>query len=164
MSLEEAERLAVAAADKWGFGTVRPSWSQSVDGVATISLIPTLGEAGVYPDMIKVKVALDNGQILGMDATSYWMNHVERTLPDVAISRAEAAELVSAQLAVENVQLAVIPTEGGGEKLCWEVEATFGSGRFFVYLDGQTGQETQIFRVIETEDGALTMAAGVARG
>lgn len=164
MSLEEAERLADAAADKWGFGTVRPSWSQSVDGVATISLIPTLGEAGVYLDMIKVKVALDNGQILGMDATSYWMNHVERTLQDVAISRAEAAELVSAQLAVENVQLAVIPTEGGGEKLCWEVEATFGSGRFFVYLDGQTGQETQIFRVIETEDGALTMAAGVARG
>ena len=64
---------------------------------------------------------------------------------------------------MENVQLAVIPTDGGGEKLCWEVEATFGSGRFFVYLDGQTGQEVQIFRVIETEEGMLTMRAGAAR-
>ena len=163
ISLQEAERIAAAAADQWGFGTVRPSWSQSVDGIATVSLIPTVGEAGVYPDMIKVKIALDNGQILGMDATAYWMNHVGRTLPAVAISRTEAADLVSAQLAVENVQLAVIPTDGGGEKLCWEVEATFGSGRFFVYLDGQTGQEVQIFRVIETEEGMLTMRAGAAR-
>lgn len=163
ISLEEAEGIAAAAADQWGFGAVRPSWSQSVDGIATVSLIPTLGEAGVYPDMIKVKIALDNGQVLGMDATAYWMNHVERTLPAVAVSRTEAADLVSAQLAVENVQLAVIPTDGGGEKLCWEVEATFGSGRFFVYLDGQTGQEAQIFRVIETEEGALTMCAGAAR-
>ena len=159
IDLQEAERLAVASAAQWGFGTVRPSWSQSVDGIATVSLIPTMGEAGLYPDMIKVKIALDNGQILGMDATAYWMNHVARTLPAAALTRAEAADLVSAQLTVKKVQLAVIPTDGGGEQLCWEVEATFGSGRFFVYLDSQTGQEVQIFRVVDTEEGTLTMRA-----
>ena len=109
--------------------------------------------------MVKIKVAMDNGEILGMDASAYWMNHRTRSFEAVSISREEAAALVSPQLTVDQVQLAVIPTDGGGEKMCWEVDAHFGEARFFVYLDGQTGQEIRIFRVVRTDEGILTMRA-----
>ena len=159
VDITEAERLAISAAERWGFGRLRVSWSQRADGMATISLIPTWGEASVYPDMVKIKVALDTGEILSMDASAYWMNHVRRSFVPVTVTRMEAANLVSPQLTVDTLQLAVIPTEGGGEKLCWEVDARFADARFFIYLDGQTGQELKIFRVVQTEEGIMTMEA-----
>jgi len=157
ISMEEARRLALSAVERWGFGQMRVSWAQSADGMATISLIPEIGEAGVYPDMVKVKIALDNGELLAMDATAYWMNHTQRQFAPVSISREQAQRLVSPQLTVNAVTLSVIPTDGGGEKLCWEVDAHFDGLRFFIYLDGRTGQEIRIFRVVQTEDGLMTM-------
>ena len=40
----------------------------------------------MYPDLIKLKIALDNGEILGIETTGYLNSHTERTLPNVKIS------------------------------------------------------------------------------
>ncbi len=34
----------------------------------------------VYPDLIKLKIALDNGEILGIETTGYLNNHTERNI------------------------------------------------------------------------------------
>ena len=40
----------------------------------------------MYPDLIKVKVALDNGEVLGMETTGYLNNHTQRDTSKVKIS------------------------------------------------------------------------------
>ena len=31
-----------------------------------------------YPDLIKVQVRMDTGDVVGMEANNYWINHVTR--------------------------------------------------------------------------------------
>ena len=41
----------------------------------------------VYPDLIKVKMALDNGEVLGIETTGYLNSHTERELVKDATGR-----------------------------------------------------------------------------
>ena len=39
-----------------------------------------LHDVWIYPDRITVKVALDNGDIIGFNATDYYRNHQDREI------------------------------------------------------------------------------------
>ena len=54
-------------------------------------------------------------------------------------------------------RMAVIPTEGKRERLCYEFKGELGEKRFIVYIDANTGEEADILQVIDTENGSLTM-------
>lgn len=73
-----------------------------------------------YPDLVKVGVALDTGDVVSFESEGYLMNHGDRTLPAPAVSEAEAAAQVDGSLTVLAHQLALIPTGGEYEVLCHE--------------------------------------------
>jgi len=112
----------------------------------------------MYPDQIKVKVALDNGEILGVDARQYLMSHHRRTLPEPAISAAEAEERLRPELSVQRVQLALIPDLAGtGEILTYEFLAHMGEETYLVYINAETGAEEQILQQVETDGGTFAL-------
>ena len=43
------------------------------------------------------------------------------------------------------------------ERLCYEFRGTCGGEEYIVYISVETGEEEQIFRIINTEDGELVM-------
>src|SRR5690606_42007098 len=49
-------------------------------GRTTFTLVPKVDGVLIYPDMIKVTVAADNGEIRQYDAQSYLMTYTERKL------------------------------------------------------------------------------------
>ena len=69
----------------------------------------------MYPDLIKVKVALDNGEVLGIETTGYLNNHVEnRDISNIKITEEEAKkdlntdlEIISSGLAVHSYRVEV---------------------------------------------------------
>lgn len=110
-----------------------------------------------YPDLIKVVVALDTGDIIGFESEGYLTNHTDRELSP-SVSEAEARQQVSTQLTVQESQLALIPTDGKNEVLCWEFLCKNAEGRRYIaYINAQTGKEQQLFILIEDENGTLTM-------
>ena len=59
----------------------------------------------MYPDLIKVKVALDDGEILGIETTGYLNSHTERELVSEEISIEEARENINENLEIEKKKL-----------------------------------------------------------
>ncbi len=111
-----------------------------------------------YPDLIKVEVAMDNGEIVGYEAAGYLMNHTRRGSLQPWVSAGDAQEQVSGELSVLSRQLALIPTEGENEMLCWEFKCENGDGRhYIVYINAKTGEEQQILILLEDESGTLTL-------
>jgi spore germination protein len=53
--------------------------------------------------------------------------------------------------------MAVIPTEGKKERLCYEFKGKFGENKYIVYIDANSGEEADILQVIDTDNGSLTM-------
>jgi len=115
------------------------------------------GDVIIYPDLIKVKVALDNGQILGMEAVNYLMSHRKRNLPEPKLTMEEAKSKLNPRLKVERSQLALIPTENHQEVLCYEFLVRMNSHRFYVYINALNGQEQNILRIVEDKNLLLAM-------
>lgn len=138
-----------------GYTDLVVTWTQQYDGVLIINFAYSKDDVIFYPDLVKARVRMDDGSLCGLDATGWLMNHHDRHDVEPALSAEEAQKLVSPLLEIESVQLSVIPTEGGGENLCWEFKGKFGGDTFFVYIDSVTGKESNIFRVINTSEGSL---------
>lgn len=111
----------------------------------------------MYPDLIKLKIALDNGEILGMETTGYLNSHEQRNLPQVKISKEQAKTTLNKNLQIESEGLAVIPTEYQTEILCWEFKGKVENTEFLVYINAQNGREEDILVIQDTPNGTLTM-------
>lgn len=158
LSPEEAIQKASAFLESRGFKNMKQSYYTIYDGSITINYAYTQNEITVYGDLIKVSVALDNGDIVGLEARGYLMSHTDRTLPRPAVSHQQALEKISDSLTVESVNLALIPTSGQNEVLCHEYVCVDQQGmHIIVYVNAQSGQEENIYILIEDENGTLTI-------
>lgn len=151
---ESALRAASDYLARMGLSQLTPTYYQVGDGVCTVNFAHTQGDTVVYPDLIKVEVAMDNGEILAYDARGYLANHYERTLEPPKLTPDEAKAVVGGMLTVHSTRLAVIPTPGQYEAYCYELSATAQSGdQVLVYVNTQTGAEEQILLLTQDDSG-----------
>lgn len=135
---------------------VEPVWYQTAGGVAYVNLAPVKDDVVFYTDLVKVKVALDNGEALGLEAKNYCLNHTDRDTT-LRLNRNAVPTLVDERLTVKLVRGAMIPLENGKERLCYEVAAEYKGLDYFVYLDAETGSTVKIMRTVDTDQGSLVM-------
>ena len=156
----EADRFRQAA-EKYlaenGYAGMRPTYTQYYGGCALINFAATQGDVILYNDLVKVWVDRETCGVIGVDARNYLFSHTERTLPEPSVSMEEAEGMLSANLTVVSRALALIPITPQTERLCYEFRGTCGGEEYIVYISVETGEEEQIFRIINTEDGELVM-------
>ncbi len=110
----------------------------------------------IYPDLIKLKIALDNGEILGIETSGYLNNHTQRSLPNPEISKEEAMEKLNKKINITSSELAIIPTKWKTEIFCYEFKGKIDDTDFLVYINALTGKEENVLIIIETPNGILT--------
>lgn len=153
----EAGDKAQKFLENQGFGDLTETYYLKNDNTTTITFVGVTKEGIlIYPDLLKVKVALDNGEIVGFDAYPYLMSHRKREIPKPKLTEEEARKKVSQKLKVERVKLAIIPMPGNKEQLCYEFKGKYDQFDYFVYINAETGNEENILRIIKDEDGTLT--------
>lgn len=128
------------------------------NNICTINFAYQQNGVIIYPDLIKVGVALDTGDILSFDSTGYLMNHSTRNLPSVKLTRAQAQAKLNPSLTVQKIAMAVIPTSGGNEAYCYEFRTVSKDNQQVIdYFDTQTGTEQQVLILKPTPGGMLAM-------
>lgn len=157
---EDRQRRLKAAAQDWlgmaGYDNMQATYAQYYGGAAVINFAATLDGIILYNDLVKVWVDMETEKVIGADARNYIFSHAERELETPAISAEEAEAKVSLNLEIEARALALIPLTVETEKLCYEFKGRCGDDEYIVYIDAQTGEERQIFTIINTENGQLT--------
>ncbi|NLY43068.1 MAG: germination protein YpeB [Clostridiaceae bacterium] len=158
LDIDQAKQRVKEFLDSKGFPNMKESYYLRNNGVATINYAYVQDEIVMYPDLIKVKVALDNGEIVGFESQGYLMTHQDkRELPAIKISEEEAREKINPRLKIESTRLAVIPLESKREVLCYEFQGKFNDRDFLIYINAETGKEEEILMLMETPNGVLTM-------
>ena len=158
ISQEDAIRKATAFLGEKGYSKIKESYYSTVDGVCTINY--SFYEDGItyYTDLIKVSVALDNGEILAFDATGYIMNHKERKVPENPKYDLRSGEkLLKDDLKVLSNKKAFIPTDYETEDYVYEYRCKAEDQQeILVYIDPVTGEEKDILILLYTDGGILT--------
>ena len=155
LSVEQGLKKAQEYLINKGFDNMEPNYNLRYDGTVLYNFVYTEGDVTIYPDLIKVKVALDTGEIVGFDASAYYLNHQKRNLNQATISESEARAQVKTDFNIDSIRLAMIP-KGEKEVVCYEFKGKYEGADFIVYINAQTGQEEQILQIIKNENGTLT--------
>ncbi len=157
INYEEADKRGKEYLDAKGFLNMKETYYLKQNGVLTINYAYTQDNVVMYPDLVKVKVALDNGEILGIETTGYLNSHQTRKLAQPKISKEEAKKKLNKNLNIEYEGLAMIPTEFKTEVYCWEFKGKIDDTEFLVYINAENGREEDILTIVNTPDGTLTM-------
>ena len=157
LSNEEADNKGKEYLEKRGYTNMKETYYLKQEGIMTINYAYVQDGVVMYPDLIKVKVALDNGDILGVETTGYLNNHTVRDISNIKITKEEAKKTLNSQLNIESEGMAVIPTEWQTEILCYEFKGKVDDTEFLVYINAENGREEDILVIKDTPNGILTM-------
>ena len=159
LSIDKAEAIGNDFLKKIGYNDMHPMYALKYDNnTAVISYVLVQNSVTIYTDQIKLKVALDNGDITGIESEKYLTSHVDkRNNLTPGISRGKAQEAVGRRLNIQGVKLAIIPSLNNDEKLAYEFSGNYKGTDFKVYIDANTGYEIRILQIINTPNGKLAM-------
>lgn len=157
ISQEEANQKGKEFLTNHGFKNMKETYYLKQDGIVTINYAYTQNDVVIYSDLIKVKVALDNGEVLGIETTGYLNNHTERDVSKVKIGVENAKKTLNKDLEIMSEGLAIIPTEFQTEILCYEFKGKVDDREFLVYINAENGREEDILIITNTPNGTLTM-------
>lgn len=157
LSAEQATQIGKDFLARLGVVDMEPSYHIIEDNLATINYVYVKEGVRYYPDMMKVKVALDTGEVIGLESHAYITSHHDRKTPTPKITAEEAQEKVSPLLTIEDVNKAVIPNDFGGEHFVYEFKCNKDDRNFLVYIDAEDGSEVEVLILLEKENGVLTV-------
>lgn len=149
-----AVEVASAYLTKIGIQDMEAVWVSDYNSVYYINFVYKTQDTLVYPDMIKIKVSAKDKSIIGVETLNYIYNHKERAVDNPTITK-EQAEQKAESITIETVRLAIIPVDGGKETLCWEVAGKTNEDYYFIYISATTGDEINVFRVVDSAQGTL---------
>lgn len=158
ISVEDALARAEAFMQDLNIPTMASTYYEIAGNILTINYAYQQEGVTVYPDLIKISVAMDNGEILSFDSRGFLTNHQIRTDTAPQLTVEEAQQSVSELLTIQRSNLCIIPSDGLNERLCWEFRCKADDGAdILVYVNAATGEEEQILILYIDENGQLTI-------
>ena len=157
VSVEQAKEIGRKFLDSHGYKNMKDTYYLSEDGSATVNYAYQQDNVVVYSDLIKVKLALDTGEIIGLEAKGYLAAHTERKLERPKITLEQAKKKINSRIKIASSGLAIIPTQFKTEKYCYEFKGKLNDKDCIVYINAETGVEEDILMIINTPNGILTM-------
>ena len=150
LEIAEAQKTAEEFLSKMGFKNLALIDNIADNDSCDMTFVPQENGVYIYSDMIKVIVALDNGEILSFDQTSYITRHYQRNIAPPELSKEEILGKMNPNLKVQSIRLALITDEYNiGEYLTYEVRGEVVGETFAVFVDANTGMERRIVRLSE---------------
>lgn len=158
--LDDRKAMEAASAFLNGIGYIdmQPSFFQRYEDNMVINYVYIKDKVAIYPDQIKIKVALSDGSIIGFEGEKYLVAHDDnRKNPAPQITSQQAKKSVSDNLSIYSSRLAIVPTENNKEILCYEFAGKYKEEEFIVYIDAANGNSQNILKIINTPNGKLTI-------
>lgn len=157
ISMEEAESKGLEFLNSIGIDNVKENYYLKTENFAIINYAALQDNVVLYPDLVKVKVALDTGEVCSVEAQGYIFNHTKRDDITPTISIEKARKSINKNLNILSEGVAIIPTESKSEVLTYEFKGKIDEREFLIYVNAKTGEEEKILLILKTEGGTLTM-------
>ena len=138
-----------------GYGDMEQNHIRVYDGLCVINFVAVQDGVLLYPDLVKIQLRMDTGEVVGLEANNYLMNHTQRANLIPVYSKMQALHQVSPQLGATDARLCLIP-HLGEERLCYEIPGVYEDNEYRVYVDALTGEEVEILMMMQDAEGELS--------
>ena len=157
ISVDEAKKRGMEFLNKLGIDNMIETYYQKTENMIVINYAATQDDVILYPDLIKVKISLDDGKVYGVEAAGYIFNHTTRNNLKPSISQEKAKSILNFSLEIISSDMALIPTESNSEILTYEFKGKIDNREFLIYINADNAREEKVLLVIDNKNGVLTM-------
>ncbi|MFB6465984.1 germination protein YpeB [Cytobacillus sp. Hz8] len=151
ISLNDASNNAAKFLTQNNFKSLVPFESAQYDHIGVFTFVTEQDEVRIYPESIKMKVALDNGKIIGFSAEDYLKTHHSRKIGKPKISKDQARKEINPKLKVMEDRLAVVVNNLNKEVLCYEFLGTLGDDTYRIFINATSGIEEKVEKLDNAE-------------
>lgn len=156
ISVDEAKKRGMEFLNKLGIDNMIETYYQKTENMIVINYAATQDGVILYPDLIKVKISLDDGKVYGVEAAGYIFNHTTRNNLRPSISQEKAKSILNSSLEIISSDMALIPTESNSEILTYEFKGKIDNREFLIYINADNAREEKVLLVIDNKNGVLT--------
>ncbi|GAA0444149.1 germination protein YpeB [Lentibacillus halophilus] len=160
LSLNEGLQQAKGYLNQFDFDDMVSFQSNQFDNVGVYSFLYNQDGVRIYSDAIEVKVALDNGDLLGLTSRNYFMNHKKRDIPEPELSPEEAKEKVNPEVTINEENMAVIDNDIGEEVLVYEFLGVLENETYRIFINAINGKEEKVEKLDGTEINFASVSEG----
>lgn len=153
-SVEECTAAALEFLKSRGFAAMETPYYQVYDGLCVLTCVYVQNGVLVWPDRVLVQVRMDTAEVVGLEARSYWQNHIPRRMQSPLLTETEARSAISSEVTVENASLCLLP-HGGQERLCWQFTVSQEDEQYIVFIDAMNGSELLLEKLMQLEQGQV---------
>ena len=157
MTIEQCQKVAEQYCESIGLKNMKAVWINNNKSNVYINMCYEQDGIVNYPDMVKLKISLDTGEVIGYEGLNYAFNHTAREYEEPKISEEQAILNVSAILENIEIRLVTIPWNTVSEKVAYEIVGELDGEKYFVYVDAYNGDELNVLRMIDSNQGDLLM-------
>lgn len=147
---EQCVEKALQFLKKTGYEGMEAVWVSNNNSTVYINFAYIQDDIIIYPDLIKVKVASDNGDILGFEAQHYIYNHTIRSLTIPS----DYSYTLSPKINLLKQNFVLVPTDWLDEVMACEYVCEKDEKIFYIYVDLETMEEERVLIVID-DDGKM---------
>jgi len=153
MDRKQAITKANSFLSQKGYKGMKPVAYDEYDNMANITFVPTEGDTLIYPEKVTVRSALDNGEVIGLQASDYIYEHQNAQKPQKAkLSLAQARKFLNPGFKEMYHRKAVIENELAKHVLCYEFGGRINGSVYRIYINANTGEEEKIEEVKDADD------------
>lgn len=150
-SLNEATELAKKYLQKHGFENMELLESAQYENIGVFTFVTREEGVRIYPDAVKMKIALDDASVVGFSAADYLVSHNKRDIPKPTVSEAEARKEINPKVKVMDQGLAIIENDLGEEILVYEFLGTLDKDTYRIFINAETGVEEKVEKLQNAE-------------
>ena len=151
---EECAAAALSFLKSRGFAEMEATYYQVYDGLCVVTCAYVQRGVLVWSDRVLVQVRMDTAEVVGLEARSYWQNHIPRKLQTPLLTQTEARASLSSDGEVTAYRLCLIPHQNQ-ERLCWQFTIAQEDDSYISFIDAMTGQELLLEKIMQLEYGQL---------
>lgn len=147
ISSNQAVKAAQEFLAQQGYDEMEAVNYDETDQAAHIVMVGRQDDVLIFPEKLTMKVALDQGDIIGIQASEYLMGHGERQLDEPGLTANEAESYLNPSFEVSDKRLALIENELHKEVLCYQFLGEINDTTFRIYLNADSGVEEKVEQI-----------------
>jgi spore germination protein len=151
ISLNEAMENSLTYLKEHNFKNLELFESAQFDNIGVFTFVSVEEDIRIYPDSITIKVALDDGNVIGFTARDYLLAHHKRDIPKPALKKEDARKKINRSVQIMEDRLAVIINDLGNEVLCFEFLGTIDNDTYRIFVNAETGFEEKVEKLKNAE-------------
>lgn len=123
------------------------------DNTGVFNFVTSENNIRIYPEAIKVEVALDNGNIIGFSAEEYLKSlNDTRKIEKPVLTSEQARAKVNPRFKVMEERQAVIVNDLNKEVLCYEFLGTIEDDTYRIFINAIDGVEEEVEKLKNAEE------------